>query len=294
MSFLELIGSPQEIAGLKSFLHDIELKSGTDYHSTFNAFLLSAKIVNSNERIRNGTAALCQTMSAQGVVYAEIRTSLKDFGTGLEGYLQSVLEGIRDGCRDTELVAKVIISLKRSSSEVIAAESMRLLLKYRNDGVVGLDISDNVLVGDGCGILSIIDEVHQHKIPVTLHIGECMEETEEQQVSELNRLQPSRIGHGVFLCEKAKQWIFERRIPIEMCLSSALKAHMVESMDEHPALELLRSGYPVAVCTDDPLIFGTNHIKENNIAMQLLGYDLQQFADVHNRSLDFKFVDSAL
>ena len=289
MSFLESIGTQEEITDLKSFLQDIELKSNTDYHSCFNVFALSAKIVNSNERIQAGTVALCQTMDAQGVTYAEIRTSLKDFGSGLEDYLLAVMSGVREGCRGTTLVVKIIVSLKRSSSVDIANETIRLLLKYRSEGVVGLDISDNALVGDGSGIKGVLDEIHRHKIPVTLHLGECSEETNEQQIAELESLEPSRIGHGVFLCDKAKEWIYQRRIPIEMCLSSALMAHMVESMGDHPALDLLRTGYPVAICTDDPLVFGTDHIKENKIAMQLLNYTVDQIAEVHRRSLEYKF-----
>lgn len=289
LPFLRSIGSLDEIAELESFLKDIDSKSNTDYHSTFNAFSLSAKIVNSNDRIRAGTAAVCQKMSAEGVVYSEIRTSLKDFGTGLEDYLTAVLEGVRDGCRCSDLDVKIILSLKRSSTVAIARETLRLLLKYRTQGVVGLDISDNALLGDGSGIFSIIDEVHANSIPVALHLGECSEETGDQQISELTRLKPRRIGHGVFLCDRAKEWIYERMIPIEMCLSSALKAHMVDSMREHPALDLLRSGYPVAVCTDDPLIFGTDHIKENQIAMELLGYSFEQFEALHTKSLSYKF-----
>jgi adenosine deaminase len=296
MPFLESLGTDEEIAALRSFLGNIEQKSDTDYHKCFGAFALSAKIVNSNARIAAGTAALCRVMAGDGVTYSEIRTSLKDFGTGLEDYLLAVLQGVKEGCVGTILSVKIILSLKRSSSAEIANETLRLLIKYRNgEGgeVVGLDLSDNALVGDGSGIMGIIDEVHSQNIPVTLHLGECAEETAEQQVMELERIRPARIGHGVFLCDKAKQWVYDRRLPIEMCLSSSLMAHMVGSMDQHPALQLLKDGYPVAICTDDPLIFGTNHIKENEIAMELLGYSIEQMAEVHKRSLDFKFSASS-
>ena len=46
--------------------------------------------------------------------------------------------------------------------------------------------------------------------------GECSEETEQQQMLELTRLEPARIGHGVFLSAPAKEWIYSRRIPC-MC-----------------------------------------------------------------------------
>ena len=145
------------------------------------------------------------------------------------------------------------------------------------------------ILGDGGNILSIMKEVRELKIPVALHLGECRNETQEQQMRELTLIQPSRIGHGVFLCEKAKDYIFSRRLPIEMCLSSAVRAHMVENAEDHPALELLRNGYPVVVCTDDPLIFRTSHSRESEIAMDMLGYSLDQMKELHESALMYQF-----
>ena len=101
--------------------------------------------------------------------------------------------------------------------------------------------------------------------------GECSEETEEQQMKELTILNPKRIGHGVFLHDKAKSWILGRRIPIEMCLTSAVQAHMISSIDQHPGLKLLREKYPVVICTDDPLVFSTSLTDECLLAVAHLG-----------------------
>lgn len=143
--------------------------------------------------------------------------------------------------------------------------------------------------GDGSSILSIMDEVKSLSIPVALHLGECKDETEEQQMRELTMLQPARIGHGVFLCKKAKEYIFERKLPIEMCLSSAVWAHMVENAVDHPAVSLLKEGYPVIVCTDDPLIFRTTHTQESELAMDVLGFSVDQMKVLHENALQYKF-----
>jgi adenosine deaminase len=135
-----------------------------------------------------------------------------------------------------------------------------------------------------------MEEVRALNISVALHLGECHEETEEQQLRELTLIQPSRIGHGVFLCDKAKEYIYSRRLPIEMCLSSAVWAHMVERAEDHPAVSLLQEGYPVIVCTDDPLIFRTSHTQESELARRVLGYSLQQMQELHSKALLHKFV----
>lgn len=288
MSFLEEIGDEEDVRNLKSFLDAMDMKNDTDYHICFQAFGLAAKIVNTNDKVEAGAHALCKSMALDGVVYAEIRTGLKMYGSAsYEDYLTAVLRGVASGCIDTSLTVKIILSLKRNSSLDIANETLRLVKKY--DEVVGLDISDDALLGNGQAILSIMDEVRTLGIPIALHLGECKEETEEQQMRELEMLQPVRIGHGVFLCDKAKEWIFSRRIPIEMCLSSAVKAHMVQDAIEHPALQLIRDGYPVAVCTDDPLIFRTSHSDESEYAAQLLDFSPEQMQTLHDKAMQYRF-----
>lgn len=147
MSFLETIGTPDDITNLKSFLQQMELKDGTDYHACFNVFTLVGKIVNTIGKIENGTAALCRSIAADGVSYVEIRTGLKDFGSGYEEYLKAVLRGTKDGCEGTSLQVKWLLSLKRKCSMELGQETIRLIQKYGTDGVVGLDISDDALLG---------------------------------------------------------------------------------------------------------------------------------------------------
>jgi adenosine deaminase len=297
MTFLETIGEREDVEKLKEFLAAMELKVETDYHKCFQSFALASKIVNTNVRVKEGTTHLCRQLAQNGVIYTEIRTGLKDLGgEGYEAYLKAVLEGIKEGCQSSPLEAFVILSLKRNSSEEIAQETLRLLQKYRGE-VVGLDISDDALLGNSAGILSIIQAIHDQDIPVALHLGECCEETEEQQMTELRAFNPRRIGHGVFLCDEAKEWIFSRRLPIEMCLTSSVQAHMVTDPADHPALKLLREGYPVAICTDDPLIFNTDHVKENELVRRVSDagrreegpLSLQELERIHLQSLSFKF-----
>jgi adenosine deaminase len=64
---------------------------------------------------------------------------------------------------------------------------------------------------------------------------------------------------------------------------------MVDRAEEHPALALLKDGYPVIVCTDDPLIFRTTHTQESELAMKVLGYSLDQMKELHVNALLYKF-----
>mgnify|MGYP003386786391 FL=1 len=317
MSYLETISTPNEIQQLKSFIQKMKEKGETmDYHACFGAFSLVSKIVNNNSKIENGTAALCQCLAADGVTYVEIRTSLKNLNEeGHEAYLNAIFSGIRKGCANTKLRAAILLSVKRNSSVEFVKETWRLCKLHFGYGtvvcedgfesakptdyptvldcakVVGIDISDDALLGNGEHVipLAVMQEMRSMHVPVALHIGECVEETPEQQMNELNYYQPLRIGHGVFLCDEAKQFVYSRRLPIEMCLSSAVIAHMVTSAGEHPAIALLLDNYPVLICTDDPLIFETSNTKDCELAAALCNVSIADIARFQQNSKKYIF-----
>lgn len=261
LEYLREISKPQEFNDLCLMLDKIQ--SGiVDYHHAFRVFSLISKIMHSDERIENGVVALCKDLLQDNVVYAEFRTGLKDLGSGLDGYLAAVLRGIQRGTEGTPLRVGLILSLRRDTNDSIAEQTIDLALKYRNHGVVGIDLSGDSTQGDGKFIFSSLIRAKENHLPITLHIGESKEETAEQQMMELLIIQPERIGHGVHLCEKARQWIKEKKILVEMCLTSAVQAGMITNAKEHPALKLLLDGHPVAICTDDPLVFNTTLSQE--------------------------------
>jgi adenosine deaminase len=289
ISYLQSIASPEDIERLNAFLDLLETHDeSTDYHVGFQAFGLVSKIINTDEKVQHGTEALCKQLIEDGVEYVEIRTGVKDFGGGYDGYLRAVLKGIELGTRGTGLTAKVLLSLKRNSSAAYATATVDLAKQYAAY-VVGLDISDDSTIGSCDEIVSAIDEAHASNIPIVLHLGECVEETERQQLYELNLFKPKRIGHGVFLHGPSSDWIKARSIPLEMCLTSAVRARMVKSMDLHPGLELLRSGHPVCICSDDPLIFRTLLSTECEHACKLLDLSMDSFSELQKQTRSYAF-----
>ena len=180
----------------------------------------------------------------------------------MEGYLETVLRGIKQGCQGTDLQVGLILSLRRDSSAALAEETVNLALRYRERGVVGLDLSGDSTQGDGSGVFAALVRGRESGLPLTLHIGESPKETAEQQMLELTLLQPSRLGHAVYLCEEGISWIQANKTPVELCLTSAIKTGMIYQAHEHPALHWLQKGHPVAICTDDPLIFNTTLSQE--------------------------------
>lgn len=291
LSFLKEIAHPKDFQDLCEMINQFD--QGVNYHEAFRIFNLIGKIMNSNERIEQGVAALCEELILDHVVYAELRTGLKDLGTGLEGYLQSVLKGIQVGSDDKNLKVGLILSLRRDTKTAVANQTIDLAIRYYNQGVVGIDISgDSTLGNGGHEIWPALMRAKEAGLPITLHIGESLEETPERQMFELLTLQPKRIGHGVHLCEAAQNWIQEHQTLVELCLTSALKTGMIQHPSEHPGLKLLLQGHPVAICTDDPLIFNTSLSEEYTKVALLTGLSAKDFLNLEHKIQNYYFKNS--
>lgn len=230
-----------------------------------------------------------QQFTVDNVTYAEIRTGLKDLGSGNEGYLKSVLRGVQRGCEKTNLKADIVLSLRRDSNGVVAQETLDLVKKYKKQGVVGLDVYGDIMSGDGKDILAVLHQAHQEHISVTLHLGELPKETPEQQMKELEVIQPKRIGHAIFLCPEAVTWIRTRKIPVELCLTSAIKAKHIQESWQYPVLQLMFLNHPVVIATDDPLLFKTTLSEECVKVAQVLNLSQEAMVAMQVETRNYRF-----
>lgn len=287
LAYLQEIAEPEQIDKLLHLLDQIDNRM--DYQEAFQVFEVISKIVNTDQRVENGVVALCKNLVEDGVVYVEIRTGLKNLGSGVEGYLNAIMRGIEHGCAHTNLKADIVLSVRRDTPASSIQQTIELITKYRTKGVVGLDISGISTQGDGNSIFQSIAQIKENHIPITLHIGESRLENSEQQMKELQLLKPKRIGHAVFLCEPAKEWILANKIPVELCLTSAVKVGMIADYDQHPALQLLEQGHPVIICTDDPLIFKTTLSQECARVAEINKLTVEEIIKLQESALNYRF-----
>lgn len=275
LSYLKTIATNQEYAALEKGI-DLFV-DGVDYSQCFFVFGLISKIINTYQRVEDGTYHLCKELQKDGVTYVEIRTGLKDFGSGYEDYLKAVIKGI-DRASSKDFRAKVLLSLKRTSTPEFAQKTIDLALAYTKDGVVGIDISDNSTKGDINTILPILRQGKSKGLDFVIHMGESP--LEKDQILLLEGLEPVRIGHGVHLHPEALAWVKKHKTPIEVCLSSGVCAKMIKKYSEHPGFTFYANGHPVVICTDDPLIFRTTLSEEYMLFAKEFGSCFEKIKDL--------------
>jgi len=282
LSYLLSIASPEQAEELHKGLEVISKK--VHYHDVFPLFKLVGNIVNSEERVQKGVEALCESLKEDGVSYVEIRSSVKDLGKGYEEYLKAILQGMANE-RSESFKPYLLLSLQRNSAIAITKATIDLALKYQDEGVVGIDLSGDSSLEQMEFLIPELKRAKNSGLALVLHMGESPKE--KGQIDLLTHLEPDRIGHGVFLTDEAKEWIIAKKIPIEVCLTSSVLVEMVKNAHEHPGLELYRNGHPIALSTDDPLLFSTSLSQELLLAHEQCGLSLEELFSITYNSFKY-------
>lgn len=269
------------------------LSKSVPYHEAFKYFDPVRKLVTTPAQITAGVVALADDLLEDNVIYAEIRTGLRDLGGGLEQYLLAVLEGIDQTPADIEM--NLILSVRRDTTLQTAWDTIYLAEKYRNRGIVGIDISGDSMLGDIDVIMPALLYAKEIGLKITLHLGETHEEIDTPskaaaQLRILEKLQPDRIGHGVFLAPQAEAWILKNRVPIEVCPSSSILAGMIPYGATHPGIKhYLHKNHPIVVDSDDKLLFDTSVSEELDMIMAAQGLTMEQIDQLIQWSFEYSF-----
>lgn len=108
----------------------------------------------------------------------------------------------------------------------------------------------------------------------------------------IDELGCTRIGHG---CSAIKDKTLLRRmardqILVEICQISNAHTGAVKKGEEHPIYTFLEHGIPVAICTDNTTVSGTNQTVENSLLLERLS--IEEITGIHLRALAHTFINT--
>ncbi len=124
---------------------------------------------------------------------------------------------------------------------------------------------------------------------LTIHAGEaCGPENVREAVIDFKA---DRIGHGVRSVEDSSimALLRERRILLELCLTSNVHTGVVTSVEAHPIRRLMEAGVPVSINTDDPAISDITLSGEYVEAVTKLGFTESELKALNLQALDHAF-----
>ncbi len=268
-------------------------------------FAHTCGVMQTPEALERVAYEMLQDMRDDGVVYVETRFAPvfhTSKGLHWDDVVTAVLKGLERGKADFGVDYGLIICAMRNMQ--LSGEMAELAVDFRDRGVVGFD-----LAGEEGGFppkkhIDAFHYIQRENFNITIHAGEAFGKESIWQA--IQWCGAHRIGHATRLIEDialdtqdpssvAKmgylaQYILDKRIPLEICLSSNVDTGAAESLEKHPFGLFYRCGFRVTLNTDDRLMSDTTMTREFRVAHETFGLGLDDLEKLTINSMKSAFI----
>ena len=251
------------------------------------------KVLGSLEACRRVAWENIEDAARNGLHYVELRFSpgymAMSHNLPVAGVVEAVIEGVTQGCRHFGVEARLIGIMSRTFGEAACEAELNALLAHR-DAITALDLAGDELGFPGGLFLKHFNRARDAGWHITVHAGEAAgPESIWQAIRELGA---ERIGHGVKAVEDPvlMDFLAEKRVGIESCLTSNIQTSTITSLDKHPLVTFLDHGILATINTDDPAVQGIDILHEYQIAAPQAGLSPQHIRTAQQNGLEIAFL----
>ncbi len=228
-----------------------------------------------------------------GVLYIEIRYSpvLNIRGPlSLDDVVEAPLRGIARATIEHGTIGRLIICALRHLPPATSSDLARLAVANRHRGVVGFDLAGAEAGHPARDHVEAFAYARAHDLAVTVHAGEGDGADSVRQA--VHDCGADRIGHATRLIEDSSltDYVNDRRIGLEICLTSNVQTRAVASYERHPLRAYYDRGLNVSLNTDNRLMSGTTLTDEYVHASRALGFTLPELVHVARNGFASAFV----
>ncbi|MBP7621033.1 MAG: adenosine deaminase [Gemmatimonadales bacterium] len=267
------IGLPaQDAESLRRWMLVDDARNLEDYLARFDVTIALLQTPDAIERV---AYEMVEDAAADGLRYLEIRycpqLSTRE-GLSMDDAVAAEWRGLQRGFADFGVPARIInCSLRHYDPELsvaIAEHSVRM----RGHGVVGFDLAGGEAGRPPELHREAFDLAARGGLGITVHAGEAA--GWESIFEAIHACRAVRLGHGTRLFENPAlmDYVRDRRICIEVNLTSNLQTRVVATAAQHPVRQYFEAGIPVTLCTDSWLMSGVSLTDEYLLAHQELGF----------------------
>jgi adenosine deaminase len=265
-----------EPAQLRRFM---QVTDAADLEDYLRRFEYTIPLLQSAEAIERVSYEMVEDAARDSLRYLEVRYCpwlSRRQGLSMERALEAELAGLERGERDFGVVTRVINCSLRHYDPAISLDIARLSVAYRDRGVVAFDLAGGE-AGRPCGAhRAAFDLALEGRLGITVHAGEAA--GPESIAGALLHCHAQRIGHGTRLYQDPglRDYVRDRRILLEINISSNVHTHAVAHAADHPVREYYDAGVAVTLCTDGWLMSGVSLTDEYWLAHTALGFSRQE------------------
>jgi adenosine deaminase len=265
-------------------------------------FATTLSVMQTEEALERIARETIEDLAEDNVVYVEIRFAPVLHLQGnlnLEKVVQSVLRGLEAGQKKTGVQYGLILCAMRD--QTVSLETAELAVAFQEKGVVGFDLAGDEYGHPPKKHLDAFNFIRRMNFNITIHAGEAFGMESIWQA--IQYCGAHRIGHATRLLEDMSiqgnriekmgslaHFIRDKRIPMEMCLSSNIHTGAAASLDAHPFPIYYRNDFRVFLCTDNPLMSNTTLGNELLLAVNHYNLDLRDLEKITINAMKSAFI----
>jgi len=278
---------------LRDYMRVADARHLEDYLARFVTTLAVLQRGDALERV---AYELAEDAAREGVRYIEVRyapvLNTRE-SLSLEGAVEAAVRGLARAERDHGIIGRVIVCALRHLSPAVSLELAELAAAYRGSGVVGFDLAGGELGHPASEHAAAFLFAREHDLACTCHAGEGDGPASVRQA--IHRCGAHRIGHATRLIEDPAlmEYVNDRRIPLEICLTSNVQTRVARSYESHPLRIYYDLGLPVVLNTDNRLMSDTTLTDEYVHAATHLGFTVDELGTIALTGFESAFLPHA-
>ena len=267
-----------DVAALADFMLVRDARNLEDYLERFDVTLSVMQTASALERV---AFELAEDAHNEGVLYLETRFSpVLNIKGGLKAHnvVDAVLKGLSRAEKQYGITARVIICALRNLEPTVSSALAQLAVAYKDRGVVGFDLAGGEAGNPASRHAAAFKHVRKHDLACTCHAGEG--DGSESIREAIHGCCANRIGHGTRLIEDRAlmDYVNDRRIPVEICITSNVQTRAAQSYETHPVRQYFDAGLNVVLNTDNRLMSGITLTDEYDKAAKHLGFSFDELS----------------
>jgi len=265
-------------------------------------FGVTLSVMQTEEALERIALESIEDLHQDNVVYTEIRFApvlhLRQ-GLNLEQVVRSVLRGLEQGKERTGVEYGLILCAMRD--QTVSLETAELAVSFREKGVVGFDLAGDEYGHPPKKHLDAFNFIRQKNFNITIHAGEAfgvesiwqaIQHCGAHRIGHATRLIEDMVVHGTHIEKMGSlsSFIRDKRLPMEMCLSSNIHTGAAKILDDHPFPIYFRNNFRVFLNTDNRLMSDTLLSQELHLAASHFNLTLRDLEKMTINAMKSAFV----
>lgn len=279
--------TPEELA---EFMRVDDARTLEDYLRRFD---VTVSVMQTEEALERIAYELAEDAAEDGVRYIEVRNAPMlnvVRGLTLVQAIEAPLRGLRRAEKEFGIIGRFIVCALRHYTPEDSLAMAQLAVEFKNEGVVAFDLAGGEKGNPAARHVEAFRYAREHNLAVTVHAGEG--DGAESVREAVHICGANRIGHGTRLIEDPEltQYVNDRRIALEICLTSNVQTRVADSYEAHPLREYFDRGLNVTLNTDNRLMSGTTLTDEYVHAAERLGFTVDELAGIALNGFESAFL----